>query len=455
MSFEIKYKQQMDNVRFNANFEKNTVELMKSAAERKEKTVMKKPVKILVAAVLIVALISVTAFAISNLLSASDVAGHFGESQVADSFGQQGYKVESVTDKGYTVSFLGMVKGERFESELIKSDCSYYVVSVAAVDGTPLSLADGNPLGMSVIIEGYPAWKINTWSLNTSANGMEENGVLYYLYDCENLEIFADKNVYLAVYEGFIPNLDIITMNSDGTFEFAEGYNGFKAMFRIPLDPSKADPEAANEILKEYFEEEKAFLKYKDEAVQIKDGKQVVSENYGFIERTEDNEKGEYIIDYLGRKSGIEIGVTEDEGYEFYVYSVRKSDGAPLTITDVPLEIQPVIKGCPVWAVNGYKLNISGSIKEENGALLYMFHCDDLDLFADRDVYLFVLESGTPYLEIIELQNDGTFGISDEYEGWGTIFEMHLNKANADKEKADKIISELMPKASEKWGGTK
>ena len=295
MSFEIKYKQQLDDICFNADFEKNTVELMKSAVERKEKTVMKKPVKILIAAALIIVVISVTAFAISNLLSARDVADHFGESQVADSFGQQGYEIESVTDNGYTVSFLGMVKGERFESESIKADCSYYVVSVASEDGSALSIVDGNPLGMSVIIEGYPAWKINTWSLNTSANGMEENGVLYYLYDCENLEIFADKNVYLAVYEGFVPGLDIITMNSDGTFEFAEGYNGFKAMFRIPLDPSKANPEAANEILKEYFAEENSYLQYHDMAIQNENGTQVALEGYGVIERAEDLNKEEEI----------------------------------------------------------------------------------------------------------------------------------------------------------------
>lgn len=295
MSFEIKYKQQLDDICFNADFEKNTVELMKSAVERKEKTVMKKPVKILIAAALIIVVISVTAFAISNLLSARDVADHFGESQVADSFGQQGYEIESVTDNGYTVSFLGMVKGERFESKSIKSDCSYYVVSVASEDGSALSVVDGNPLGMSIIIEGYPAWKINTWSLNTSANGMEENGVLYYLYDCENLEIFADKNVYLAVYEGFVPGLDIITMNSDGTFEFAEGYNGFKAMFRIPLDPSKANPEAANEILKEYFAEENSYLQYHDMAIQNENGTQVALEGYGVIERAEDLNKEEEI----------------------------------------------------------------------------------------------------------------------------------------------------------------
>lgn len=295
MSFEIKYKQQLDDICFNADFEKNTVELMKSAAKRKEKPVMKKPVKILIAAALIIVVISVTAFAISNLLSVRDVADHFGESQVADSFGQQSHMPESVTDKGYTVSFLGMVKGERFESESIKSDCSYYVVSVASEDGSALSIVDGNPLGMSIIIEGYPAWKINTWSLNTSANGMEENGVLYYFYDCENLEIFADKNVYLAVYEGFVPGLDIITMNSDGTFEFAEGYNGFKAMFRIPLDPSKANPEAANEIIKEYFAEEYSYLQYYDMAIQNENGTQVALEGYGVIERDEDFNKEEEI----------------------------------------------------------------------------------------------------------------------------------------------------------------
>lgn len=287
MSFEIKYKQQMDDICFSADFEKNTVDLMKSAAERKEKTVMKKPVKILIAAALIIAVISVTSFAISNLLSARDVAEHFGESQVADSFGQQNNALESVTDRGYTVSFLGMVKGERFESESIKSDCSYYVVSVAAADGTPLSLADVNPLGMSIIIEGYPAWKINTWSLNTSANGMEENGVLYFLYDCENLEIFADKNVYLVVYEGFIPGTDIINMKDNGEFEFVESYNGFKAMFRIPLDPSKSDPEAANELLKEFFEEEKAYLEYRDTAIRNEDGTLIASEGYGVIKRDE------------------------------------------------------------------------------------------------------------------------------------------------------------------------
>ena len=260
MTFKDKYKEELSDIRFTENFEKSTITFLVQAAERKDKTNMNKSIKkttrILVATVLIIAVLSTTALALSKLLSAREVAEHFGESQVAESFDNQFYITESVTDKGYTVSFLGLVKGEKFESKDIKSDCSYYVVAVAASDGSPLSLINGNPLGMSIIIEGYPAWKINTWSLGTSANGTEENGILYYLYACENLEIFADKNVYLAVYEGMLPGLDTITMKTDGTFEFAKSYEGFKAMFRLPLDSSKANPEVANEILKEYLIEE-------------------------------------------------------------------------------------------------------------------------------------------------------------------------------------------------------
>lgn len=276
MNIEEKYKKEIGGIRFRTDFEAETAMLMKKAVNKKGEYNMfnRQPLKIILAAVLIIAVISVSAFAISNFLSARDVAEHLGESQVANSFDKQENEIESVTDKGYTVSFLGIVKGEKFNSNEIKSDCSYYVVSVASADGSPLSVADGNPLGMSVIIEGYPAWKINTWSLNTSASGMEENGVLYYLYDCENLEIFADKNVYLAVYEGFIPGLDIITMNPDGTFEFAESYNGFKAMFRIPLDTSKSNPEAANELLKEYLSEENLNLQYQDNGTRNTDEEQ-------------------------------------------------------------------------------------------------------------------------------------------------------------------------------------
>lgn len=254
MNFEKNYTEQIGNVRFRENFEIETVELMKQAANGKEENNMKnrKPIKILAAAVLIIAILSVTAFAVSYLLSASDVAKRLGETYAAESFGMQKNAIQSVTDKGYTVSFLGVAEGKKFinnESIDVEAECSYFVVSVAKEDGSALSLYEGNPLGMSIIIEGCPAWKVNTWSLDSRASGFEENGVLYYLYECMSLEIFADRNVFLAVYEGMVPSPEIIVINDNGAFEFAEGYNGFKAMFRLPLDPEKADPYTADKII--------------------------------------------------------------------------------------------------------------------------------------------------------------------------------------------------------------
>ncbi len=284
MNFKEKYTEALSDIRFSERFEEKTITKLVLAAEQKGENGMNKTMNrttaALIIAIFIIALFSTGAFAISKLLSAGEVAEHFGEDRVAVSFIERDAEIETVTQKGYTVSFFGAVKGEKFGSDAIRADCSYYVVSVAAADGSPLSLTDGNPLGMSIIIEGYPAWQINSWSLNTSASGMQSNGILYYLYDCENLEIFADRNVYLAVYEGMTPGVDIISMNPDGTFAFSDGYSGFKAMFSIPLDPAKADPQAANEILKEYLSPEDTSSRQQTDTDLYADRPQDASETY-------------------------------------------------------------------------------------------------------------------------------------------------------------------------------
>lgn len=259
MKIEEQYKQELSKIHFRKNFESETAELMKKTADKKGEFAMfrKKPLRTVLISVLIIAIFSIAAFAVTNLLSAKDVAQKLGENYAADALAKKNDEVLSVTDKGYTVSFLGQAEGEKLINvDGVDTNCSYLVVSVEKEDGSPLSLIDGNPLGMSVIIEGCPAWKINSWSLDSSASGYEENGVLYYLYECASLEIFANRSVFLAVYEGFVPNPGIITMNSDGTFDFASEYSGFKAMFKLPLDPAKANPEVANEIINRHLNTE-------------------------------------------------------------------------------------------------------------------------------------------------------------------------------------------------------
>lgn len=129
---------------------------------------------------------------------------------------------------------------------------TYAVIAIRNSDGTPLSLMEGMPVQMAPVIEGcmpFQSWAI----LNFSASGLEREGILYYLFDYENLEIFADRTVSIAVFEGaMFPGPEIFSMDEDGKIIYADGYEGFRGMFELPLDESKADPEAAAALLGSY-----------------------------------------------------------------------------------------------------------------------------------------------------------------------------------------------------------
>ena len=112
-----------------------------------------------------------------------------------------------------------------------------------------MDLADGAPLtdypnlSYSPLVDGYHVRCVNAWTLGTTTQQFIEDGVIYCLFDCRNLEMFADHPVRFAIYEGGIPNTDLFSMAEDGTISLRE--NAVGALFTLPLDESKADPAAA------------------------------------------------------------------------------------------------------------------------------------------------------------------------------------------------------------------
>jgi hypothetical protein len=74
-------------------------------------------------------------------------------------------------------------------------------------------------------------------------------GVNYFIFECSNLEIFADHTVYLAAYEGFAPSAEIFKMDENGEIAFIDGFDKPHAMFTLPLDAAKADPGAVTQLL--------------------------------------------------------------------------------------------------------------------------------------------------------------------------------------------------------------
>ena len=246
------YRAAFDAVDFSADFEERTLQKLAAARQTSEKEQnkmsmnrMKKTVLLTAAAV---ALLAVTVSAAVLWLSPAQVADRVEEPLLAEAFQGDDAIVldESVTAGDYQITLAGMVSGEdlsvptNYNGEII-NDRTYAVFRVARADGEPLT--DYPNLSYSPLVDGYHVRCVNAWTLGTTTQQFIEDGVVYCLFDCRNLEIFADHPVRFAIYEGGVPNTDLFSMAEDGTISLREGVVG--ALFTLPLDESKADPAAA------------------------------------------------------------------------------------------------------------------------------------------------------------------------------------------------------------------
>ena len=246
------YRAAFDAVDFSADFEERTLQKLAAARQTSEKEQnkmsmnrMKKTVLLTAAAV---ALLAVTVSAAVLWLSHAQVADRVEEPLLAEAFQGDDAIVldESVTAGDYQITLAGMVSGEDlsvptdYNGEII-NDRTYAVFRVARADGAPLT--DYPNLSYSPLVDGYHVRCVNAWTLGTTTQQFIEDGVIYCLFDCRNLEIFADHPVRFAIYEGGVPNTDLFSMAEDGTISLREGVVG--ALFTLPLDESKADPAAA------------------------------------------------------------------------------------------------------------------------------------------------------------------------------------------------------------------
>ena len=246
------YRAAFDAVDFSPDFEEQTLQRLAAARQTSEKEQNKmsmnrtKKTALLVAAA--VALLAVTVSAAVVWLTPAQVADRVEEPLLAEAFQGDNAIVldESVTAGDYQITLAGMVSGEDlsvptdYNGEII-NDRTYAVFRVARADGEPLT--DYPNLSYSPLVDGYHVRCVNAWTLGTTTQQFIEDGVIYCLFDCRNLEMFADHPVRFAIYEGGVPNTDLFSMAEDGTISLREGVVG--ALFTLPLDESKADPAAA------------------------------------------------------------------------------------------------------------------------------------------------------------------------------------------------------------------
>lgn len=234
---------------------------------RKEEKNMDKIQKRVPAAALVAAVIgigSITAYAGWKYLSTEKVAEKFGDQKLAEAFtGEDDVLInESQSFGGYNVTLLGIVSGkslsqyERMSDGSVLDDRTYIVTALERADGTPMpdTSDDAYDIGaffVSPLIEGYNPGLYNAVTMNGNSSEFAEDGILYRLTECDNIEIFADRGLYLCVNDGTFYNGDAYRYDeATGEITRNEGYEGLNALFDLPLDVSKANPQAAEKYLK-------------------------------------------------------------------------------------------------------------------------------------------------------------------------------------------------------------
>ena len=248
------YRAQVDAVSFSPDFQDRTLARLMALAQEKEKKTMKTgKFRTGLVAAAVAAALTVTAAAAVVMLRPWDVAQRAGNQALAAAFeGEDAITVNDTKTVGdYKVTLMGLVSGEglsRVESLSggVTRDKTYAVLAYGRTDGAAIE-EDVPDLTVSPLVEGWAPWQLNAWTLGGNVYSFAQDGTLYYLFECDNVEPFADHTVYLSVYPGtHIPPSAELFGYDEGTGAITA--KGEAAMFTLPLDKAKADPQKAQEI---------------------------------------------------------------------------------------------------------------------------------------------------------------------------------------------------------------
>ena len=239
---------------------KKTMERMKESDHMKPSN-HKRILSVALAAALILTL-SLTAFASWHFLSTREAAEKAGNPAIAAAFGSEGAVAvnQSVDSGDYHFTLHGVVTGKNLtgftgSDENIRPDRTYAVLSIAKRDGAPMpgpqdSAYGDPPFFVSPLVKGQKPWQVNIASMNGGYGEIVEGGVLYRLIECDGIEMFADRGLYLcASATPFFDNNAFDYDETTGEVRANPAFDGACALFDLPLDPSKADHARADAYL--------------------------------------------------------------------------------------------------------------------------------------------------------------------------------------------------------------
>lgn len=231
-----------------------------------EKHRMKKKNIGTIAATVVLALVVCggTGYAAVKYLSPDKVATEFANDTLAEAFqGKDAIWInETKEENGYSVTLMGVVSGKNLnahpivENEKVVTDSTYMVIAVENNDGTAMTKPEDENFArflISPLIKGENPYSVNIFSMANGCGCTTQDGVQYYLLECNNLEVFAKQGVQLAVTDALVI--------SDETYSYDEStkvvapeqnYEGVNLLFDVPFSEEKADSSKAKELLKQW-----------------------------------------------------------------------------------------------------------------------------------------------------------------------------------------------------------
>lgn len=218
--------------------------------------------------------------AAGHFLTPSQVAEQMEQQKLAALFeGKDSLSLQETRQTGqYVVTLLGLTSGENvteywssdWEGEDSLPGRSYAVLSVSRSDGTPMADLDAKVPDLTVsdslvspvlAAQDCPLTDFNVFTMNGARRDIVRDGVRYILVETDQLEPFADKDPKLAVVLDGTGSITDLLNNfeqdaSTGAIAPRAGTENDCLLFDLPLDESKADPEQAALLRKQWLGDE-------------------------------------------------------------------------------------------------------------------------------------------------------------------------------------------------------
>lgn len=220
-----------------------------------------------IAAACILILCSGTALAVYKYLTPAQVAEETENDALQDAFsGNDAILVNETQESGgFRITLLGSVAGKNISNfipvddntgKVENDDKIYTVVAIERADGAQMPDTSTDAYGdtsfyVSHYVHGLDPNQYSIMSMGGNYTEFVKDGIMYRLLEMDNIEMFADRGIYVGVNSGSF--YDSAAYNYDantGEMSRNENYAGVNALFRLPVDTSKADPAAAEAYLR-------------------------------------------------------------------------------------------------------------------------------------------------------------------------------------------------------------